>query len=127
MRTIDPGHHYELATLDGDVKQTLQFVKRVGERYPGNEEPSYPGTTSQEVIRALIARTKYVNSQEPDPMNQVAIRGLRNALRAFETRAAERRGEIEQFFDVTDEDATMQIEEHPTCTTCGHIACGKHR
>ncbi len=127
MRVIDPGHHFALDCLDGEIQQTLQFVKRVGEKYPGNEEPAYPGCTSQEVIRALIARTKYVNNQMPDGLNAIAIRGLRMALRAFETRAADKRGELDAFFDLVDGGCEKYIEELPTCSTCGHIACGKHR
>lgn len=132
MRVIDPGHHFALDSLDGEIKQTLQFVKRVGEKYPGNEAPGYPGCTSQEVLRALIARTLYVDKQDPDPRNMIALRGLRTALRAFETRAAERRGDTDAFFSIIDGGAIrydgtpLNIEDHPTCGTCGHIACTKH-
>lgn len=126
MRVIDPGHHFALDSLDGEIKQTLQFVKRCGDKYPGNEEPAYPGATSQEVLRALISRTLYVQNQEFDARNVIALRGLRMALRAFETRAAERRDELDQFFDLVDGGCGLNIEDHPTCPTCGHIACGKH-
>jgi hypothetical protein len=131
MKTIDPGHHFKLDSLDGEIHQTLQFVKRVGENYPGNESPSYPGTTSQEVLRALIARTLYVDKQQPDPRNPIAISGLRMALRLWEERAAEKRGEHKRFLAYVDGvwdhgPEYEHIEDFPTCTTCGHIVCGKH-
>jgi hypothetical protein len=126
VRIVDPGHLFALDSLDGEIGQLLQFVKRVGEKYPGNEAPPYPGCTSQEVLRALIARTIYVNNQESNPHNTIALRGLRMALCALETRAAERRGEVAEFFALVGGDAEKSIESHPTCSTCGHIACGKH-
>jgi hypothetical protein len=68
MRVMDPGHWYELALLDALPNrlglETLRFVKRVGDKFPGNQLPAYAGTTTQEVLRALIDRTKYVDAQE---------------------------------------------------------------
>jgi hypothetical protein len=53
VRTLDPGHRYALANLDGDGEDMLTFVKREGMLYPGNVG-SHAGTTMQEVLRALI-------------------------------------------------------------------------
>ena len=124
MKVIDPGHHYRLDSLDGEIMQELQFVKRCGENYPGNDEPPYPGATTQEVLRALIDRTKYVDNQIPHPMNAIVLRNLRSALRALETRAADRRDEMIKFLKATCD--IERIEEMSTCKTCGHIACTKH-
>lgn len=131
MQVLDPGHRYQLATLDRDPSRDhepeLRFVKRVGEKYPGNEAPGYEGTTTQEVIRALIDRTKYVNAQIYDWRNYTVIVKLREALGFLEHRAAECRGELQQYAEATTKIShELGIEALPTCAICGHIACGKH-
>lgn len=126
MKVIDPGHAYELAMLDNtndDAGQThavlqeqeLYFVKRVGDKY---------GTTTQEVIRALIDRTQYVDKQKSHSRNLVVIRSLRQALRELEMRAAEERGEGDAVPTIFKLKAP---ELAPTCDTCGHVCCSKHR
>lgn len=126
MKTIDPGHEYLLDILDsptplkrlGGVR--LHFVKRVGEKYPGNTGPTRSGPTSQEVIRALIARTSYVDAQDPHALNTIALVSLRKALIAFEVRAALVRG------DRAAADRIRQLEapeREPTCERCGHLFC----
>ena len=123
MRVLDPGHRFELAHLDGSGVSILQFVKRIGEKFPGNAPPGHEGTTTQEVLRALIDRIKYVDRQIPHPSNEQAYRHLVEALRWLEMRAAERR---------SDEAAWQRIfvmvkpELEPTCITCGHIECLAH-
>jgi hypothetical protein len=62
MKVIDEDHKFDLATLDGYEPIRLTFVKRNNppDKYPGNKD-AYPGTTTQEVLRALINRSLYVN------------------------------------------------------------------
>ena len=122
MKVLDPGHRYLLAHLDGDAEAPLVFVKRVGEKYPGNAD-AYAGTTTQEVLRALIERSKFVDAQEPSTWNAEVLGLLRRALWVLEYRAALKRGEADRFFDVI---SAAEIESLPTCTTCGHVACGVH-
>ena len=117
MRVIDPGHAYALRDLDGEAETVLRFVKRVGPEYPGNAG-AHPGPTTQEVLRALIDRTIFVDSQQPHHQNAVAIRDMRSALAALEARASERHG-------VPCRWGPAEIETMPTCPTCGHIWC-KH-
>ena len=62
MRIIDPGHVFELDHLDGPGKTILDFVKRVGKKFPGNENP-HEGVISQEILRALISRTEHIQNQ----------------------------------------------------------------
>ena len=130
MRVIDFGHSYALDCLSAipddisDLQNPLVFVKRVGENYPGNEEPSYPGTTTQEVIRALIDRTKYVDGQKPHSTNDDVLFSLRCALLALEYRAAEMRKDYK--FAVLSGYNT-EPELHPTCPVCGHILCHRHK
>ena len=120
MKVIDPGHQYLLDTLDGKpgLKEFLRFVKRTGDIYPGNDR-AYPGTNCQEVIRALIDRLKYIDSQIHDYRNQAAISQLRDVLWLLESRAADRHG-----LTIRNEDV-VEIESLPTCPHCGHIVCGR--
>src|SRR5687767_370812 len=82
----------------------------------------HPGTNCQEVIRVLIARVKYLQSQIPCAANESVLRHLRLALRDFELRAALRHGRSLPVFELSD------IEIQPTCAGCGHIGCqGRHK
>jgi hypothetical protein len=119
MRVIDEGHNYDLDVFDHDGSGTrclLRFMKRVGDGYPYNMPPTYPGTNCQEVIRALIDRVKWLHKQIPHPQNGVILGALRAALVAFEVRAAERHGRELLI--------TRTIEFEPSCKQCGHIDCG---
>lgn len=127
MKIIDPGHLYDLESLDhglrdeiGDPTVRLRFVKRIGEKFPGNDGVGYAGTTSQEVLRALIDRTKYVEAQRSDCTNWQAIRDLRSALVEFEMRAARERDDVVSAYLIA---AMDEPETAPTCSGCGHILC----
>lgn len=91
MITLIAGHSYQLAerTPDGEGVLTLanpplNFVNRE----PGMEAQ---GTTTQEVIRALIDRTRYCNNCLPHPVNERVVYHLRMALALHEARALEQR------------------------------------
>ena len=118
MEVLDAGHRYLLKSYDGGKEQELQFMKREGARYPGNVGHC-SGTNMQEVLRVLIHRTQYLNRQEYSAFNEVIVGHLRAALIALEQRAAERHGLI--FFP-----ARTDIENIPTCPTCGHVVCRGH-
>jgi hypothetical protein len=119
MKTIDPGHKYELATLDGGLPQTLTFVKRHDEenpdRFPGNTE-SHPGTTLQNVIRALLERFRYLQNQHACLENAICITFLRLSLWLLEFRAARRHGKFYLKSITFSENA-------PMCVKCGHTFC----
>lgn len=119
MNIIDPGHVYALNSLDTaglDLPVILKFVKREGPGYPGNVG-HHSGTTTQEVLRALIDRTKYVDNQIPDSHNTKVLYHLRSAIFALEMRAAERHDRLLALFDIS------KIEDIPYCEKCGHIGC----
>lgn len=119
MRVIEPGHVYRLDILDGEgweAPERLRFVKREGDGYPGNVG-SHSGTTTQEVLRALIERTQYVDGQIQDDSNEQVLACLREAIWQLEERAARRHG---RSFHV----AVDGIEKLPTCEKCHHIGCG---
>jgi hypothetical protein len=130
MKVIEIGHHYELECYDvGDrvwIKDDIFFMKRVGGHYPGNKGEPHPGTNCQEVLRVLINRIKYLDRQIPCDENKIIIQDLRNALLLFEQRAARMHGRtLSKRFFLNDPKLIkrVEIEDEPTCKTCGHIEC----
>lgn len=115
MRVLDPGHRYELASLDGDSAiQVLQFVKREGAKFPGNVG-HYPGVTSQEVDRALLDRAQYVYKQIPCWQTRVSIWFRGAIIWLYEHRAAKRHGRKDPSF--------YEATFGQCCVTCGHVGC----
>lgn len=87
MKVKEPGHIYELNTLDGDgTPEVLRFVNRE----PGHE---HSGTQTQEVLRALIDRTRHCDACIRWPGNDLIIHHLQMALVLHEARALERKVE----------------------------------
>ncbi len=119
MKVLDPGHLYELSSLDGGDVRILRFVKRVGPRYPGNDR-AYGGTTMQEVLRALVDRSEYVNGQIPCVETESAIGLLRAALVLFEIRAKRVKGKH------LDARVVEDVIDGETCAKCGHVQCEEH-
>jgi hypothetical protein len=120
MKIIDKGHIYELTSLDGEQSNRLVFVKRNDppEKFPGNEN-AYPGTLMQEVIRALVDRSEYLNNQIPHEETQAVIVDLKLVFYRLEKRAAERhnrvlKGTVDEVFN-----------DNP-CLKCGHVQCEDH-
>jgi len=116
MKVLDPGHYYELKVLDSDteVPMHLRFVKREGPGYPGNVG-HYPGTTMQEVLRAVVQRLEYVEQQVPDPQTEIALGSVKYAIWALECRAARRHGRDEPTLD--------EALYGDTCGKCNHVGC----
>jgi hypothetical protein len=115
-RVIDRGHQYELLTLDGDDKQLLTFVKREGNKYPGNCG-SHSGTTLQSVIRALIDRVEYLQNQIPCRENEGVLLNLQDALFLLESRAMRRHGLDSRHL------THAIVEQGEMCPKCGHVIC----
>lgn len=90
MEVIDPGHIYALAGLGGG-DQTLTFIKRSGGAIEYDEE--WPGLQTQEVLRALIDRTQYLDAVLPCKETEDAVYHLRMALFMYELRAWRRKQE----------------------------------
>lgn len=116
MKILDVGHKFILASFDGKHKQVLQFMKRKGLKFPGNNN-SYPGTTTQDVIHCLLNRTRYVQNQIPCVENEVIINNLQICLLMLEQRAAKRHGY--EFEALT----LREMEFKPMCPKCGHTVC----
>jgi hypothetical protein len=126
MTVQDPGHTYTVKNYDGDGEQTIRFMKRdasshPGGYYPGNEG-SYSGTNLQEVLRVLIDRVLYLDNQIPADQNRIILNNLRDSLILLEERAAERHGKSLPI----DVPVPLEVEQIPTCQTCGHWFCEKH-
>lgn len=116
MMIVDPGHDYELNTLDGRGGTVpLTFVKREGPHYPGNVG-SHPGTTSQEVLRALLDRALYVQRQIPCIETEMAIHHLQAVIALFEIRAKRVKG---RHYNAN----LISTEVCQTCEWCGHVDC----
>ncbi len=142
MKAYDPGHAYELDCISlssGRLcshKQCLTFVKRIGDKYPGNDGCAYDGPTTQEVLRALIDRLGYVNSQKYSDYNGSVISMLRESIVLLELRAADElvaestgddlRSAAARFDRILDLDCESAIELVPACAVCGHIMCERH-
>jgi len=116
MEIVDPGHEYLLNAIDGGEPQSLTFVKREGENYPGNTG-AHPGILTQEALRACLDRALYMNAQASCAETDIIISSLRTAIFAFEVRAARCRETNIMLANLSD------IDKHPTCPICGHIQC----
>jgi len=120
MKILDEGHIYEMDTIDGAdfYKQTIVFVKRndPSDKYPGNNT-SFPGVLSQEVIRVLIDRVKYLDNQQPCEENIEILWHLRASIEYFEERT--HRIHNKEFPNINID----TIESYTPCPKCGHILC----
>lgn len=125
MECVDKGHLYvvdEYAPHAGWpclYEQKIRFIKKIGERFPGNEGQEWSGTNCQELLRVLIKRCLYLNSQIPCAETPAVIEHLRSALLLFEQRAERVKG-------LSLGPYPLCIEDVPTCRVCGHIHKHSH-
>lgn len=116
MRIFNPGHTYICHTLDGDYNHIVQFVKREGEKYPGNVG-SNAGTNLQELFRVCIDRLEYLQKQEECSENSIIIHDLKTAIWLLEMRAARRHKRVLQTGDFS------SFHNRTFCPKCGHVGC----
>ena len=90
MKVINEGHIYLLKNL-GEGEQELKFIKRSGGAIKYDKE--WPGLQTQEVLRSLIDRTKYLYKVMPCEETAQAIKHLRMTLYWYEVRAFRRKAE----------------------------------
>ena len=114
MQEIEPGHKYSLNSLDGNTPNILVFVQRVGEKYPGNSN-AHPGTTSQEVLRALLKRISYVDEQQPCWQNKFIWLFLSLSFYLLEQRHYHKHSLGIPRFE--------NLHLLATCPKCGHTRC----
>lgn len=84
MQIKERGHIYQLESIDGECNQTIMFVNRV-------EGKEHPGTLNQDVIRILIDRVQYLETEVHWDGNDKIIHHLRMALVLHEARVLERK------------------------------------
>lgn len=91
MQVLEKGHIYTLHTRtpqgfqsNGKVQNQLIFINK----QPGQE---HDGTTTQEVLRALLDRTRHCANCMPHRNNEQIVYHLRMALALHEARALERK------------------------------------
>jgi len=60
IQVIEPGHIYGLPHIGGQGQQFLVFLKRTPDG-----DGDHPGTNTQSVIRAIIDRTEYMDTEVP--------------------------------------------------------------
>jgi hypothetical protein len=119
MKEIDAGHIYSLQVLDSDsstANGNLVFVKRKGEKYPGNTS-HFAGTNCQEVLRAVLARLTYLDGQIQDDRNKIASGHIVRAIFLLEQRTAERHGRKPP--------TPFESVFSETCIECGHVGCNE--
>lgn len=85
MEVINQGHVYKLNNNKSPGHTILTFFK--DEEINGE---GFEGTTNQEVLRALIDRIKFLDSQKPHPVNDEIINCLRKAIVLHEQRHLDR-------------------------------------
>lgn len=93
MKVLEKGHVYQPVNRSEDAEckdQTLRFINKE----PGAE---HGGTTTQEVLRILIDRTRHCANCMPHPNNERIVYHLRMALGLHEARAIERKIEKGDF------------------------------
>lgn len=114
MKCLETGHVYQPQNRTPNGKklsinkdsQTVTFVNR----QPGQE---HEGTTTQELLRILIDRTRHCANCMPHPNNERAIYHLRMALILHEARALERKtekGVLAPEYLFTGGDGHLQLE-----------------
>lgn len=115
MKVIEKGHIYEPKTREEfpnkpNVLQTLTFINK-------EEGCEHNGTTTQEVIRILIDRTRHCANCMPHRNNEQIVYHLRMALILHEARALERKVEkgyiMPEYID-TGEDGHYDLKEIQT-------------
>lgn len=125
MKIKDLGHCYSVDVYPHDGQSvtnsefTFQFIKRIGERFPGNTGEPRDGTNCQELLRVLIDRCIYLNKQIPCDETERIIEHLRIALMLFERRAERIKGYEPMVFE-------YPVEKIQPCKLCGHIYQHQH-
>lgn len=89
MEVLDAGHTYKLRHVEGEYFETLTFIKRNSGDM--RHAIQYAGTNTQEVLRALIDRTKYLAEQVDCNETRDALHYLRMTLFVYEARALRRK------------------------------------
>jgi hypothetical protein len=123
MKVHDPGHIYECEQLGGGT-QMLTFVKRSSDAVTYKEE--WPGMQTQEVLRALIDRTIFLNDILPCSETEEALKHLRCALYWYEVRAYRRKQQKVNRTDHPHTESSIETKDIPfTSEGIEHLKIGE--
>lgn len=108
MKVTKEGHVYQVSNYDGNGVQEIVFVKR----FRGEE--NHKGTINQELLRVLIDRVQFLNTEMPWEGNTEILHHLRMALILHESRALFRKvnkGELlPELVQTNDHDGHFKLE-----------------
>lgn len=129
MKVIEKGHIYEPQNrIEGGQSvpvevQTITFINK-------EDGKEHDGTTTQEVIRILIDRTRHCANCMPHPNNERIVYHLRMALVLHEARALERKTEKGYFkpeYINIGEDGHIKVDERLTYDELDTVELIPHR
>lgn len=107
MEVVEPGHIYKLNNLKCNRQIHFQFHKD-----PDIHNGQFlDGPSCQEVLRMVIDRTKYLDSEQEWEGNQKILMHLRSAIALFESRALLKKIEKDQ---LAIEDVDLGFDGHLT-------------
>ena len=88
MKILEPGHVYALESVGVTHQQVVRFRRDIG-----IHGEAAIGTSCQELLRVVLNRLEFLDSERPWPGNAAIALHLRKALLGFECRALERKVE----------------------------------
>lgn len=89
MDILESGYRYRVYDLKKENPQEITFTRR-------NSLGGFdPGTTNEELIDVLISRMYFLNSNNPNPYNKVAIILLKS-IREMLSKVVERKNNIKE-------------------------------
>jgi hypothetical protein len=92
MKVITEGHRYSLASFEGSLSQTLQFIEKAPESEGSKVFKTVnDGTTNEEVLAVLINRLNYFQNKLPCRENAIVITKLEESLMWLNKRTEERK------------------------------------
>ena len=92
MKTMIPGHRYELANMVEnlpELNQRLQFIQKEADE-AGVFRTVNDGTTNEEVLAVLIDRLQFLQAKAPCRENAIVITKLEESLMWLNKRTADR-------------------------------------
>lgn len=90
MKTLTIGHKYELADMEGEGHQVLQFIEKKQDFATQRFVTANNGTTNEEVLAVLIDRMNYLQAKAPCRENAIVITKLEECLMWLNKRTADR-------------------------------------
>ena len=93
MKTLIPGHCYELSNFENVEQsgQCLQFIQKEPTEVVGELHTVNDGTTNEEVLAVLIDRLGYLQSKFACRENAIVLTHLETALLWLEKRTRDRK------------------------------------